>query len=64
MLAEIDQKAFALAYHGHQAAVGGKVLLVLLEVLRNVVDPFRQQSYLTLDGAGVLCVTAEFGEDP
>jgi hypothetical protein len=44
--------------------VGGKVFLILLQMLGNVVDPFRQQGNLALNGARVFGISAVFGEDP
>lgn len=42
ILAQIGEQAFPLAYHGHQAAVCGKVFLILLKMTGNVVDPLGQ----------------------
>jgi hypothetical protein len=49
MLAEIGKQALALADKLHQPTVGGEIFLVYLQVLGNVVDPFRDQGYLALN---------------
>jgi len=64
MLAEVVEQALTLAHHFHQPAVGGKVLFILLQVLRNVVDPLRQEGDLALNGTGVFGISAIFSENP
>jgi hypothetical protein len=64
VLAEVVEQALALSYHFHQSSVRGKVLLVLLKVLGNVVDPLGQEGNLALDGSRVFGISAEFGEYP
>ena len=64
VLAEVGEQAFALSHKFHQAAVRGKVLLVLLKVLGNVVDPLGQEGDLSLNGSRVFGISAEFGEYP
>jgi hypothetical protein len=49
VLAQVSQQTLTLPNKVHEAAVGGKIFLIGLQVLGNVVDPLRQQGYLALD---------------
>src|SRR5687767_5904326 len=60
---QIIEQPAALAHQLEQAAAGMVVLLVRLEVERELVDPLRQQRDLHLGGAGVGAVGAVGLED-
>ena len=62
-LAEVSEEALALAYLGYQAAVGGEVLLVFLNVAGDVLDLFGQLGDLPFNGAAVLGIATEFSEN-
>lgn len=50
---QIVEKAAALTYECFQRTGGSEVLVVLLEVLREVLDPDGEQSDLAFGAAGV-----------
>jgi hypothetical protein len=56
---EIIQQAAALADHHEQSTAGTMVLLVLLQVLGEVVDPLREQRDLHVGRTGVLRMQPE-----
>src|SRR6516162_8251379 len=62
VLADVIEQPAALADELHQAAPGVVVPFVLLQVLREVVDPSGQQGNLHLGRAGVLVVEPVLGD--
>ena len=62
-LAEVLEEALALAHLGHQAAVAGEILLVLLKVTGDVLDLFGQFGDLAFNGTAVLGTATEFSEN-
>ena len=52
-LIQIIQEATALAHHLEQSAAGTMILVVLLQVLSEVVDPLCEQSNLNIGTAGI-----------
>src|SRR5579872_2278897 len=52
-LAQIGEQALSFTNQLHEAAVSGEIFFVGLQVFRDTVDPFRQQSNLSLDRSGV-----------
>lgn len=64
MLAEVVEQALALADKLHESTMGGKILLICLKVLGNVVNAFRNQGNLAFNGTSVFGISAEFGENP
>ena len=53
VLLEIIQESTPLAYELQEPPAGMEVLLVHLEMLRQVVDPFRQQGNLNIRRTGI-----------
>lgn len=56
LLVQVVQQAAAFVDHGDQAAAGGEVLGVPLQVAGQVVDAFRHAGHLELRRAGVFVV--------
>jgi hypothetical protein len=50
---EIIQQAAALAHHLEQSAAGTVILIVLLQMLSEVIDPLCEQSNLNIGTAGI-----------
>ena len=62
VLAQVGQQTFSFTNQLHEAAVGGKILCVGLQVFRDTVDPLCQQCDLALDRTGVGGFSTEFSE--
>lgn len=60
---EVIEQAAALAYHHQETAAGGVILLVRLEVFRQLSDTFAEHRDLHLGAAGVVVVSAVPGND-
>lgn len=60
---EVVEQAAALAYHHQETAAGGVILLVRLEVFRQLSDTFAEHRDLHLGAAGVVIVSAVPGND-
>src|SRR5438045_122541 len=63
VLLEVVQEAAAAADEHQQAAARVMVVLVLAQVLREMVDPVREQRDLHPGGAGVVLVAPELRDD-
>ena len=63
MLLQVIQQTLALSYQLHQAAVGGKILFVLLKMATDLADPFGKEGDLTFNGAGIFLVSGEICEN-
>ena len=53
----------SVSNHGEKAATRVRILLVILEMLRKLIDAFREDRDLHLGRAGILVVDARFLDD-
>ena len=53
---DVIQQLAALGNHGEQAAAGREILLVDVQVVRQVEDPFGEEGHLVRGAAGVTFV--------
>src|SRR3954469_13205940 len=60
LLLEIVQQATALPNHDQQSATGMEILLVALQMFRQILDPFGEDRDLNLGGASVLLALGVF----
>lgn len=60
---EVVQQAATLADHHQETAAGGVILLVRLEMVRQLTDSLAEHRNLDLGAAGVVIVGAEPGND-
>ena len=56
---EVVEQAATLTDHHQETAAGGVILLVRLEVFRQLTDPFTKHGDLYLGAAGIVIVRAE-----
>ena len=60
---EVVEQATSLADHHQETAAGGVILLVRLEMVRQLTDSLAEHRNLDLGAAGVVIVGAEPGND-
>lgn len=63
VFAKVTEQTLTATYHLHQATVCRKILLVFLQMFGNAIDTLCKQSYLTLNGTGIIRFAAELGEN-
>jgi len=55
---QVVEQATSLAHHHQETAAGGVILIVCLEMIRQLTDPFAKHRDLNLRAPGVLLVGA------
>ena len=63
LVVKVLQEFTTTTYHLRQCTCGTEVLVVLLQVLRQVLDAIAEQGYLAFYRTGVLSVLAILAED-
>jgi hypothetical protein len=63
VLLQVIEQAFALSYQLHQPAVSGEVFFVLLQVTRNLGNPFCEKRDLSFNGPRIRLFAAKLFEN-